>query len=225
MCAGRKQREVEWPSRSPLVWHVTSPDVQEHTVLRSICQRRPSSTPRPSQTHPCFTHSHPSRCVTRDCRSAFCFKPKLKFLNASWNINLRRDHYLSFDHVQHMAQLLQRLLQLVQPVVRLYLRDTVHSLRSSRRPQRCCSLLLVALDVLGIMAALVVWLKFTERYIVMKTWTVVMRPRKVIWRRQSEMFILFSRNNLILNKHPGDQCLNEDPCREITNTVWRGFML
>lgn len=151
-------------------------------------------------------------------------KSYVSCFNAAWNvINLRSDPYLSFDHVQHTAQLLQLLLQLFQPVVCLYLRDTFHSLRRSGRPQRCCSQLLITLDVFGTM----VCLKFTERCIVMKpsagvswrAWTVEMRPRKVIWRRRREIFILFSRNNLILNKHPGDQCLNEGPHGEITNTV------
>lgn len=76
LCATELNRESKWwkgwarerelsAAESPLplmlAWHVTFPDAHVHTVLRSTCQRWPSSTSRPSHTHRCLTHSHPSR--------------------------------------------------------------------------------------------------------------------------------------------------------------------
>lgn len=75
---GRERELAEAVSFLPLMLalHVTFPDVHVHTVLRSVCQLWPSSTSRPSHTHRCLTHSHPSRYCTRDCRSAFYRKTK-----------------------------------------------------------------------------------------------------------------------------------------------------
>lgn len=68
---GRELLEAESVLPSMSAWHATSPDVHVHTVFWSVCQRWPSATSRPSHTHFCLTHSHPSRYCTRNCRSAF----------------------------------------------------------------------------------------------------------------------------------------------------------
>lgn len=90
MREGMRERErqlTQAESLLPLMlaWHVTFPDVHVHTVLRSICQPWPSSTSRPSHTHRCLTHSHPSRYCTRDCRSAFCTKRKIWLYHITWH--------------------------------------------------------------------------------------------------------------------------------------------
>lgn len=69
-------QEAESPPVLMWVWHVTFPDEHKHMVLRSVCQRWPSCTSRPSHTHRLFTHSHPSRYSTRACRFEFWHKEK-----------------------------------------------------------------------------------------------------------------------------------------------------
>lgn len=138
-------------------WHVTFPDVHVHTVLRSVCQRWPSSTSRPSHTHRCLTHSHPSRYCTRDCRFEFCRIKSKNDLHHSISLDflvlvyLVCSMYLSFDHVQHESQLLQPLLQLLQLVILLFLKTTLCPLRGTWAAQHHSPLQLVTLDVLRIM--------------------------------------------------------------------------
>lgn len=148
---------------------MTFPDVQVQTVLRSICQRWPSSTSRPSHSHRCLTHSHPSRYFTRDCSSTFCYKTEksitckyvmscdIMFSFKSHMFSAKYRGYLSFDHVQHTSEIVHPLLQRLQPVIFLDLRNRPHPFRRSRRPQDNASLQLVTLDVLGIIAGLVHW--------------------------------------------------------------------
>lgn len=161
-----RQLEAELPSFLVLVWHMTFPDEHEHTVLRSVCQCRPSSTSCPSHTHRCLTHSHPSRCFTRACRSTFCYSAKKRkkkkqnvqscLITSSFITHMFRcSHYLSFDHVKHISQLFQPLLQLDKMVISLCLRSRFYSLKRSWRPQYHSSLQLITLEVLGIMAGFV----------------------------------------------------------------------
>lgn len=220
-----------------LARHVIFPNVHVHTVLRSICQRWPSSTSRPSHTHRCLTHSHPSRYCTRDCRSAFCrikSKKTLTSLYVTWHSffyhgksYFKCNMYLSFDHVQHKSQLLQSLLQLLQPVIFLFLRNRLSPLRRSWGAQHHSSLQLVTLDILRIMVGFVLWplasLRFTWGWILLeysttvslRIWAMgvrVLRRRQSIWKekaavdgkRDSWIVLEWIEEEIwIPNKHPG----------------------
>lgn len=97
--------------------------------------------------------------------------------------------YLSFDHVQHMSQLLQPLLQLPQPVVFLCLRNRLYPLRRSWGPQHHTSLQLVTLDFMEIMVGLVCWpvacLRFTMGGILLEHSTAIGPRICAVRRRQS----------------------------------------
>lgn len=150
-------------------WHVTFPDVQVHTVLRSLCQRWPSSTWRPSHTHRRLTHSHPSSERTRDRSSSFwqdrrggggggggvSVTSKLLFeVRVTSCVFLS---HLSFDHVQHCGHVADSPLQFLQPLVPLILRNRPPPQGGPRGAQCRGPLQLVTLHVLGIMAGFVTW--------------------------------------------------------------------
>lgn len=67
-------------------------------------------------------------------------------------------YILCFDHVQHICQLLQSLLQFLQPVVSL--RNRLYS----RSPEHRTSLQLITLDVLGMLASLDRWPVFSSKF-------------------------------------------------------------
>lgn len=189
-------------------WHLTFPDVQVQTVLRSICQRWPSSTSRPSHSHRCLTHSHPSRYFTRDCRSSFCYKTisineiqrcHIIFHGQSYIRYEIMCGYLSFDHVQHTSKLFQPLLHSPQPLISLGLRNRLDTLRRSWGPQNDTSLYLVTLDVWWIMAVFFLhWpracLKFTIgstllNYLTVRIWALgvcLLRWEQDIWEKRQK---------------------------------------